>query len=141
MSKVSGSVRMEIESQPRFVCRLTHGPSGTTLQTEAPLDNGGTGGSFSPTDLFSVSLAACALTTMQLAASREGLTWGTASAILEKRMSASPRRVGELALELRMPAGMLPAERARLEEVGRTCPVALSLSPQVRVTLTFVYPD
>jgi len=43
---VSMSARIE-----GLTCELTHGPSGTTLTTVPPLDNGGTGESFSPTDV------------------------------------------------------------------------------------------
>ena len=60
--------------------RLEHGPSGSALTTSPPKDNGGTGASFSPTDLVGAALASCALTTMALAAAREGLAWGDTQA-------------------------------------------------------------
>ena len=58
------------------------------------------GGSFSPTDLVGAALASCALTTMALAASREGIPLGEATATVEKRMTPPPRRIGELVLEI-----------------------------------------
>lgn len=120
---------------------LRHGPSGAVLKTVPPKDNGGDGTSFSPTDLLGVSLASCALTTMALLAPKEGLTFGEASATIVKHMVGPPRRVGELTLELRMPTGVPTAQRARLEEIGRTCPVARSLHPDVSVPMRFVWPD
>ncbi len=120
-------------------CELTHGPSGSTLKTVPPKDNGGTGMSFSPTDLVGAALAACALSTMALAAQREGLAWGDARAAVEKRMTPPPRRIGELVLVIDMPREVRPAERARLEEAARTCPVARSLHPDVKVPMEFRY--
>ncbi|KFA89264.1 OsmC family protein [Archangium violaceum] len=134
-------VVMNVASAPGFHCKLEHGPSGTKITTEAPKDNGGTGMSFSPTDLVGAALASCALTTMALAASREGIPFGDARARVEKRMTPPPRRIGELVLEIDMPAGLSAAHRARLEEVAHGCPVTRSLHPDVKIPLTFRYPD
>lgn len=123
-----------------LTCRLEHGPSGARLQTVPPVDNGGDGSSFSPTDLVGAALAACALSTMALVAGREGLTWGNARASVEKIMTAAPRRIGELGLVFDMPAEVRPEHRARLEEIARTCPVARSLSADVKVPMTFRWP-
>ena len=140
-SKAATGVRMTVESAEGFKTRLRHGPSGTEISTEAPRDNGGTGGSFSPTDLVGAALASCALTTMQLVASRDGMTWGAASARIGKRMTPPPRRIGEMLLEFTMPAGLSPEQRTRFEEVAHTCPVARSLNSELRVSMTFAYPD
>lgn len=118
---------------------LGHGPSGATLQTVPPKDNGGDGTLFSPTDLVGAALAACALTTMALVARREGLDWGDATARVEKQMVGPPRRIGALPLQFELPASIRPEHRARLEEIARTCPVALSLHPDLKVPLTFTY--
>lgn len=134
-------VVMTVESQPGFKAQLRHVSSGSSFFTEAPKDNGGTGGSFSPTDLVGAALAACAATTMALVASREGITLGTVRARVEKRMTPPPRRIASLTLELEMPAGLSAAERARMEEIARTCPVARSLSPDVEAPMSFHYPD
>lgn len=123
-----------------LACTLAHGPSGRTLGTVPPVDNGGDGSSFSPTDLVGAALAACALTTMALAARREGLDWGDARASVEKGMTGAPRRIGELVVAFDMPAGVRPAHRSRLEEIARGCPVARSLHPDVQVPMAFRYP-
>ena len=123
-----------------LTCKLEHGPSGARIQTVPPVDNGGDGSSFSPTDLVGAALAACALSTMALVAGREGLTWGNARASVEKTMTAAPRRIGELGLVFDMPAEVRPEHRARLEEIARTCPVARSLSAEVKVPMTFRWP-
>ena len=134
-------VVMSVETAPGFHCKLQHGPSGTRITTEAPKDNGGTGMSFSPTDLVGAALASCALTTMALAAARENIPFGEASARVEKQMTGVPRRIAELVLEITMPAGLSAAHRARLEEVAHGCPVTRSLHPDVKLPVTFRYPD
>jgi uncharacterized OsmC-like protein len=121
-------------------CTLTHGPSGAVVQTAPPRDNGGTGMCFSPTDLVGVALASCALTTMALQAGREELAWGSARASVEKRMSPPPRRIAELVLVIDMPREVRPDQRPRLEEIARTCPVARSLHPDVKMPIEFRYP-
>jgi putative redox protein len=123
-----------------LTCQLTHGPSGSTLTTVPPKDNGGTGASFSPTDLVGAALASCTLSTMALVAAREGLSWGDARAAVEKRMTPPPRRIGELVLVIDMPRETRVEHRARLEEIARTCPVARSLHPDVKVPMEFRYP-
>jgi uncharacterized OsmC-like protein len=120
-------------------CTLTHGPSGAVIHTVPPKDNGGTGMSFSPTDLVGAALASCALSTMALVAGREGLSWGNARASVEKRMTPPPRRIGELVLVIDMPREVRPEHRARLEEIARGCPVARSLHPDVKVPFEFRY--
>lgn len=122
-----------------LTCNLEHGPSGSRMSTVPPKDNGGEGSTFSPTDLVGAALAACALSTMALQAQREGLTWGDAKAHVEKRMTPPPRRIGELVLVFEMPREVRPEHRARLEELARTCPVARSLHPDVRVPMEFRY--
>ncbi|MEW5743089.1 MAG: OsmC family protein [Myxococcota bacterium] len=121
-------------------CTLTHEPSGSQIRTTPPRDNGGDGSTFSPTDLLGASLAACALSTMALVAAREGLTWGDASARVEKEMVGPPRRVGQLSLVITMPKQTRVEERARLEEIARGCPVARSLHPDVAAPMRFEYP-
>jgi uncharacterized OsmC-like protein len=120
-------------------CTLTHGPSGAVIHTVPPRDNGGSGMSFSPTDLVGVALASCALSTMALQAGREGLAWGNARASVEKRMSPPPRRIAELVLVVEMPREVRADQRPRLEEIARTCPVARSLNADVKVPIEFRY--
>ncbi len=119
---------------------LTHTPSGALIATSPPKDNGGTGACFSPTDLVATGLVACALTTMALAAGREGLAWGPTSGRVEKRMKDSPRRIGELVVLLVGPAGFPAEHRARYEEIARGCPVARSLHPDLKVPMEIRWP-
>ena len=140
MSPPVTGVQMSAESHGLEV-KLTHTPSGSTLMTQPPRDNGGTGAAFSPTDMVGAALASCALTTLALTAGREGLPWGDATAKVEKRMSPPPRRIAELVVSFQMPKGLPKELRPRYEEIARGCPVSRSLHPDVAVPMTFSYPD
>lgn len=120
---------------------ITHGPSSAVIRTVPPVDNGGDGSSFSPTDLVGAALASCVVTTVRLVAAREKLTFeGAASAEVVKEMTPPPRRIASLALVVTMPSGTKPDERARLEAIALGCPVAKSLHPDVQIPMRFVYP-
>ncbi|MFA7275948.1 MAG: OsmC family protein [Pseudobdellovibrionaceae bacterium] len=115
-----------------------HDPSSTELLTDAPLDNGGTASSFSPTDLVATALLTCIMTTIELYAARHDLKLdGMHGAVQKKMRTESPRRIAELILDIHMP---LPADhpmRARLEEMASKCPVHLSLHPDVKESITW----
>lgn len=138
MTTATSGVKMTAELKG-LACRLTHGPSGTQWETDPPKDNGGNASSFSPTDSVGGALLSCMLTTMALVARRESLPWGDASGSVEKLMVNDPRRIAELRVEITMPKEVRASDRARLEEIGRTCPVARSLHPDLRVPVVFHY--
>lgn len=118
---------------------LTHGPSGTTLRTAAPVDNMGDGSSFSPTDLLAAALGSCIVTTMGIFAQGEGIPFENAGFRVEKHMRSDPRRVDKLVVEVKMPEGLSDDQKTSLERIGRACPVDRSLLPDVRREITFLY--
>lgn len=119
--------------------RLTHGPSGEVLITEAPKDNGGEGKSFSPTDLIAAAFGSCVLTTIAIVAERLGIELSAMSMRVEKHMSTDPRRVGNVPLEVHLPQSLSQDDRVKVERAGRACPVHKSLHPDVKADITFVY--
>ncbi len=123
-------------------CSAVHGPSKTTLLTDAPVDNHGRGESFSPTDLIATGLATCVVTTIGIVAKRDGVAFTGASAEVEKHMTPDlPRRIARLVVRVAMPLGLAGEVRAKLERAGHTCPVKLSLHPDVVVELSYRYAD
>jgi putative redox protein len=116
---------------------LRHEDSGAVIKTVPPLDNGGDGSSFSPTDLAATSLGSCASTTMALYAERNGIPLERISFDLEKIMNKEPRRLGKLVVRYRIASTCSDEDFARLERIGRTCPVRLSLAPDVEVDETY----
>lgn len=121
---------------------LTHGPSGATLRTAAPVDNRGDGSSFSPTDLAGASLGACMLTLIAIKAGDEGIDLQDGLSFrLEKHMAAHPRRIAHLPVVIEMPRGLTPDQRLKLERAALTCPVHKSLHPDLDRPVEFRYPD
>lgn len=118
-----------------------HIQSGTQIQTDAPSDNQGKGEKFSPTDLVATALGTCIITTMAIAARDRDLKLEGTSLKVEKIMASNPRRISEIRIRLQFPPdhGIGSQDREWLERVGRTCPVARSLSPDLVQTLQFVW--
>ncbi len=118
----------------------THLASGSTIITDAPVDNHGKGQAFSPTDLMSTSLASCMITIMGITANTHKLNIDGASAEVTKIMAANPRRVSEIHIVFTMPANHYSQkEKAILENAAKTCPVALSINPAIIQMIEFVY--
>lgn len=119
-------------------CVAVHGPSGVSLSTDAPTDNMGKGESFSPTDLVATALATCALTTMAISARNHDIRFEGATATVTKEMIKTPvRRIGRLALHIRLPYTLPDDQRARLERAAHVCPVHQSLHPDIDAPITF----
>ena len=117
-----------------------HISSGANYETDAPVDNHGKGQAFSPTDLMSNSLANCMLTVMGIAANTHGYNMDGAHAKVTKVMAQNPRRVGEIIVEITMPANNFD-EKAKsiLEHTAHTCPVAKSLHPDLKQSISFIW--
>lgn len=118
-----------------------HLASGNTIITDAPVDNNGKGEAFSPTDLVASALGSCMMTIMGIVANRAGIDIDGIAVETTKIMAAEPRRIAEVVLDFTMPAGKTYSdkEKAMLENAARTCPVALSLHPDIKQTVTFQY--
>ena len=137
-------VEIKITYQGGLHCAAAHGPSCQTLTTDAPVDNGGQGASFSPTDLVATALGTCMATIMGLVAHRNQLDLDGLEVQVLKDMTADPvRRIGSLTTRLIFPPGKpLSADmRARLEAAAKACPVKQSLHPDVQTPVEFVYRD
>lgn len=130
-------VAMTIQYQGDLHCEATHGPSGTRISTDAPLDNHGRGESFSPTDLVGAALGSCILTVMGIIAARLEVDLTGAEAKIEKEMSSDPRRIGRLSVHLHMPHALPTDTQTKLERTAHTCPVHKSLHPDIQMPMIF----
>jgi uncharacterized OsmC-like protein len=117
-----------------------HLHSGETILTDAPIDNNGRGQAFSPTDLLSTSLGNCMMTIMGIVAERHGINMEGTTIEITKIMESNPRRVGEIIVEFTMPKkNYTEKEKELLENAAHTCPVAKSLSSELKQTVIFHY--
>ncbi|TWT98432.1 OsmC family protein [Stieleria varia] len=137
---------MSVEITARYVgqlnCRAIHGPSLAELTTDAPTDNGGLGGSFSPTDLVATALGTCVLTILGLVAERHDLDLTGTTVQVTKEMVTSPvRRIGRLPTVVTVAASAVTdlSMRDRMEAAARACPVHKSLHPEIDAPISFVY--
>ena len=129
----------KVEYKGDLRTEAVHLSSGNAIVTDAPVDNQGKGEAFSPTDLVATALASCMLTIMGIVAKRDGIEIEGATAEVEKIMSQSPRRIGEIRIRLIFNNPLDNMEREKLERAARTCPVSGSLHDEVREIIEFVY--
>lgn len=123
-------------------CKATHNPSKVELVTDAPTDNHGRGESFSPTDLVVTALSTCMITTAGIAAQRDLVNLDRTKIYAEKHMTVElPRRIAKVVIRLDVAPGVPLEYRPKFEHICRTCPVALSVHPDIPLDLRFTYPD
>lgn len=118
-----------------------HVASGNTLITDAPVDNQGRGEAFSPTDSVCAALSACMMTIMGIAARTHQLPIEGMQAEVNKYMSASPRRIERIQIRFyNFPNPLGEHQRLILERAALSCPVALSLAPELVQEISFDWP-
>jgi putative redox protein len=133
-------VAIEIEYEGDLHCKAVHGPSETSLNTDAPKDNQGRGESFSPTDLVATALGSCILTTMGIMARTLNLDIAGSTARVEKEMTVQPpRKIAKLAVKVMVPHDLSAEDRLKLERAAHTCPVHRSLHPEVEAPIEFAW--
>lgn len=131
-------VEIKLQYEGGLHCSAVHSPSGSTLTTDAPVDNNGRGESFSPTDLVATALASCMATVIGIVAGRKGLAVEGMQLAVRKFMSAdTPRRISRLELDIDMPLSAGHPDRALLESAARGCPVHHSIHPDIEVVMNW----
>lgn len=116
-----------------------HLSSGGLITTDAPVDNHGKGQAFSPTDLAATSLASCMLTVLGIYAEQNGIDMRGSNAGVTKIMSSEGlRRISgiDVDLEINTSVEMDAKQKLILERVARTCPVSLSLHPDLKQNIS-----
>lgn len=115
-----------------------HLRSGNTVITDAPIDNMGKGEAFSPTDLVCAALSSCMMTIMGQVAEREAIDLKGLKTEIVKVMSNNPRKIAEIEITFSHPDLVATEiQKQKLMNAARTCPVALSLSEDLKQTVIF----
>ncbi|MGB5555070.1 MAG: OsmC family protein [Flavobacteriaceae bacterium] len=114
-----------------------HLRSGDIFITDAPVDNNGLGQAFSPTDTVATGLASCMMTMMGIKANGLDFDLTNATAEVTKHMAADPRRISKIEVIFKLPSSASEKTRKILEHTANTCPVLLSLHPDIEKVITF----
>jgi putative redox protein len=120
--------------------KATHLYSGTSIITDAPLDNQGKAESFSPTDLVATATASCMLSIMGIAARTHHLKIEGTLVEVTKIMASNPRRIAEIHCQVKIPGQNLDNKHKQILEIAaKTCPVIQSLSSDIVKIIQFEY--
>ena len=131
-------VQIDVIYEGGLHTQCVHGPSKAEVATDAPKDNHGRGESFSPTDLATTALASCMLTVMGIKAQQHDWNLHGMKASCEKHMTADPvRRIGRIVVRFALASSLDEKARGILEKTARTCPVAMSLNPEIDLDVHF----
>jgi len=123
-------------------CEAIHIKSGHKIETDAPVDNNGKGSRFSPTDMLSASLGMCMMTIMGIAAENHGFSIDNTEMEITKIMASDPRRVSEVIIDIHFPPNNYSdKEKKIIKRSAQTCPVNMSLSPELKRSITFHFKE
>lgn len=119
----------------RTVC--IHLQSGTEILTDAPTDNHGKGEAFSPTDLVATALGSCMVSIMAIKSKDLNVDLEDSTVEITKIMQIEPRKISEIIVVLTMSINTDAKTKIILERAAMTCPVLLSLHPNIKKEVTF----
>ena len=119
----------------RTVC--IHLQSGTQILTDAPTDNHGKGEAFSPTDLVATALGSCMVSIMGIKSKDLNVDLKDSTVSITKTMQSEPRKIAKIEVILDMSIEASEKNKAILERAAMTCPVLLSLHPDIEKDVVF----
>lgn len=119
----------------RTVC--IHLQSGTQILTDAPTDNHGKGEAFSPTDLVATALGSCMVSIMGIKSKDLDVDLKDSTVSITKIMQAEPRKIAKIEVILNMSIETSDKNKTILERAAMTCPVLLSLHPDIEKDVVF----
>ena len=114
-----------------------HLQSGTEILTDAPTDNHGKGEAFSPTDLVATALGSCMVSIMAIKTKDLDIDLKDSTLSVTKIMQTEPRKIAKIIVALNLSIATTDKNKTILERAAMTCPVLLSLHPDIEKEVTF----
>lgn len=114
-----------------------HLESGSEILSDAPKDNHGKGEAFSPTDTVANALGSCMISIMAIKSKDLNLDLKGSTVEITKIMQAEPRKIAKIIAVLNMSVAADAKSKTILERAAMTCPVFLSLHPDIEKDVTF----
>lgn len=114
-----------------------HLQSGTEILSDAPTDNHGKGEAFSPTDLLANALGSCMISIMAIKSKDMNLDLVGSTVDVTKIMQSEPRKIAKIEIVMNMSIAADEKSRTILERTAMSCPVLLSLNPDIEKVVTF----
>lgn len=114
-----------------------HLESGTEILSDAPKDNHGKGEAFSPTDTVANALGSCMVSIMAIKSKDMNVDLVGSTVEITKIMQAEPRKIAKIIAVLNLSVAADEKTRTILERAAMTCPVFLSLHPDIEKEVTF----
>lgn len=117
-----------------------HIQSGTEILSDAPTDNRGKGEAFSPTDTVANALGSCMISIMGIKAMDMGVDIVGSTVEVTKIMQAEPRKIAKIGIVINMTLQADEKAKTIMERAAMTCPVFLSLHPDIEKDVVFNWP-
>ena len=114
-----------------------HLQSGTEILSDAPTDNHGRGEAFSPTDLLANALGSCMVSIMAIKSKDLNIDLIGSTVEVTKIMQSEPRKIAKIEIVMNLSVAADQKSKTILERSAMTCPVLLSLNPDIEKIVTF----
>jgi len=110
---------------------IRHDPTGTIIITDVSPEFGGSGTSFSSTDLVAAGLGSCISSSLAPMAERHSVPLEAISIAVEKELGTDPKRISRLATTITIAAPVEETLIKRFRRAAETCTVHRSLHPDI----------
>lgn len=117
----------------------THHPLKQIIPLEGCSAFGGKGIDLNPIDLLSMGLASCLMIVMGTTAAAENLDMVGATTDVSYKLVNY--KIAEINVAMHLPKKLSAADQEKLETASKKCPVFLAIHPEVKVNITYVWPD